>query len=60
MSGLDLSWTGGTDGQPYNFSVIPLDQSFFPYDVPLDNTNSYESNWVVNMTTGTRFTIMMK
>ena len=40
-------------------SVIPLDQAFYPYEVSL-NGEGYDGDWQVNMTAGTRFTIMMK
>ena len=59
-SGFELKWTGLTVDGPYNFTVIPLDQGLFPYDVLLDTELSYESDWTMNMTGGTRFTVMMK
>ena len=62
MAGFDLDWSAGSsqDG-PYNFTVIPLDQSFMPYDVPLSSRGpEEESDWKLNLTAGSRFTVMMK
>ncbi|KAK8861638.1 hypothetical protein IAR55_002461 [Kwoniella newhampshirensis] len=57
--GFEMSWTGGREDGPYNFTVIPLDQSFNPYDVTLENDVPYMSDWKLNMTAGSRFTIVM-
>jgi hypothetical protein len=59
-TGFDVSLVGGGRDPPYNFTVVPLDQSFFPFDVLLNNTSGTESNWVLNLTAGSRFTIMLK
>lgn len=40
-------------------SIIPLDQGFYPYEVELAN-DGWDGDWQVNMTTGTRFTLMLK
>lgn len=58
--GFDLQWTGGTNLEPYNLSVIPLDQGFYPFGVPLEGGDGWDNGWKVNMTAGTRFTVMMK
>jgi len=58
--GFELAWDGEKQYEPYNFTVVPLDQSFQPYDVPLENGRSSMSDWKLNMTSGARFTIMMK
>ena len=55
-----MSWSGGTEDGPYNFTVIPLDQGLFPFDVPLERGVKSMSDWMLNMTAGTRFTITMK
>lgn len=58
--GFELAWDGPRQYEPYNFTVVPLDQSFWPYDVILERGRSSMSDWKLNMTTGARFTIMMK
>lgn len=57
-----ISYQDTLGNGPHNFTVLPLDSSTGPWDQPLLGGQSYTgpSNWVVNMTTGTRFTIMMK
>lgn len=40
-------------------SVIPMDQGFYPYDVELA-AGGWDGDWQVNMTAGTRFTLMLK
>ncbi|WVQ78809.1 hypothetical protein IAT38_000900 [Cryptococcus sp. DSM 104549] len=57
--GFEMSWTGGREYGPYNFTVIPLDQGFIPFDVTLENDVTYQSDWVMNLANGTRFTIVM-
>jgi hypothetical protein len=59
LKGFDITWNGGAQDGPYNMSVVPLDQAFYPYEVGLSN-GGYDANWRVNMTAGTRFTVMMK
>jgi len=59
LKGFDITWNGGQQDAPYNMSVIPLDQAFYPYEVKLDD-GGYDGDWQVNMTAGTRFTVMMK
>jgi hypothetical protein len=57
-----ISWVDNFGLGPYNFTVIPLDTSTNPFDVLLKGgpTTTGEMGWAVNMTAGTRFTIMMK
>lgn len=57
-----ISWLDQIGSGPYNFTVLPLDSSTNPWDQPLTGggTTTGASGWAVNMTTGTRFTIMMK
>lgn len=59
LKGFDVSWGASPQDQPYNMSVIPLDQGFYPYEVDLAN-GGFDGDWQVNMTAGTRFTIMLK
>jgi hypothetical protein len=59
LKGFDLTWNSSPTDQPYNMSIIPLDQAFYPYEVELAN-GGYDADWRVNMTAGTRFTVMMK
>ena len=58
----EISWVDTLGTGPYNFTVLPLDSSTSPWDQPLTGggTTTGASGWNVNMTTGTRFTIMMK
>lgn len=58
--GFELQWDGSPDQSPYNFTVIPLTQSYYPFDVVIDEKSGYSSDWVLNMTSGTRFTVLMK
>jgi hypothetical protein len=57
-----ISWQDNFGLGPYNFTVLPLDTSTNPFDVLLKGggTTTGETGWAVNMTAGTRFTIMMK
>lgn len=57
-----ISWQDTLGNGPHNFTVLPLDSSTGPWDQPLTGggTTTGASGWNVNMTTGTRFTIMMK
>ena len=57
-----VSWLDQVGVGPYNFTVLPLDSSSNPWDQQLTGggTTTGASGWAVNMTTGTRFTIMMK
>lgn len=60
LKGFDVSWNNVNPAdQPYNMSVVPLDQGFYPYEVELAN-GGFDGDWQVNMTTGTRFTLMLK
>jgi hypothetical protein len=60
-SNFRIVWDGPSFQGPYNFSVIPLDAGYTPWEVPLSYTggNSY-MDWKVNMTRGSLFTIMVK
>lgn len=58
--GFETSWSGGKEDGPYNFTIIPLDQGFRPFDVALQQDVPYESDWVLNLTAGSRFTVMYK
>lgn len=60
QAGFETSWTGGQEDGPYNMTVVPLDASFYPFDVPLDETLRHQSSWVVNVTKGSKFTLSMK
>lgn len=54
-----VTWDGGAQQGPYNFSVIPLDRSYQPFIVPVDSSLQYY-DWKVNMSAGTYFTVMFK
>lgn len=41
-------------------TVVPLDTSFYPFDVVFDTNLRYQSSWVVNITQGSKFTVFMK
>lgn len=58
----EVSWLDQVGVGPYNFTVLPLDSSSNPWEESLTGggTTTGASGWAVNMTTGTRFTIMMK
>lgn len=58
----ELSWQDQVGTGPYNFTVLPLDSSTSPWDQVLTGggTTTGAAEWAVNMTTGSRFTIMMK
>jgi hypothetical protein len=58
--GFELAWTGGEERAPYNFTVIPCDQSFRPFDVVLEDGVTSMSDWKMNLTGGSNFTVMMK
>ena len=60
-----IAWTTSPGLAPYTCTIVPLDASYNPWQVLLtDNSDGGSSNasqlWQVNMTSGTRFTIMMK
>ncbi|OCF31633.1 hypothetical protein I317_07867 [Kwoniella heveanensis CBS 569] len=57
--GFETSWTGGLEYGPYNFTVIAMDQSFNAYDVTLEDGVKSQSDWVMDVPAGSRFTIMM-
>jgi hypothetical protein len=61
-SNFQISYVDTLGNGPHNFTVLPLDASTGPWDQPLVGGASYDgpSSWNVNMTTGTRFTIMLK
>lgn len=56
-----LDWDYSEDSEPYNVSIVPLDQSFRTFSVRMnDRTNSGSINWVVNLQAGIKFTVMFK
>ncbi|EIW66510.1 hypothetical protein M231_02312 [Tremella mesenterica] len=59
--GFEVSWDDEMGEGPYNMTILSLDASYPPFDVPLIGGRSTigDDSWNVNMTTGTRFTIMM-
>ncbi|WWC87952.1 uncharacterized protein L201_002852 [Kwoniella dendrophila CBS 6074] len=57
--GFELSWSGGLEYGPYNFTVIAMDQSFNPYDVTLEKGVTSQSDWVLDIPYQSRFLIMM-
>ncbi|ORY20574.1 hypothetical protein BCR39DRAFT_83261 [Naematelia encephala] len=59
--GMRIEWNGAQEDAPYNMTVIPCDQSYVPFEVPLNYTPSglAAADWRVNMTSGSRFTVMM-
>ncbi|WVQ93460.1 hypothetical protein IAU59_000534 [Kwoniella sp. CBS 9459] len=57
--GFETSWSGGLEYGPYNFTVIAMDQSFNAYDVTLEEGVTSQSDWVMDVPAGSRFTIMM-
>ncbi|WVF65835.1 hypothetical protein IAT40_000572 [Kwoniella sp. CBS 6097] len=57
--GFETSWTGGLEYGPYNFTVVPMDQSFNAYDVTLEEGVTSQSDWVMDVPAGSRFSIMM-
>ena len=60
FEGLEVAWTGDSSGAPYNFTIVPLDQSFYAFDVAAEGGRSYINDWQMNLTMGQRFTVMMK
>ena len=59
LKGFDIDWNASPQDTPYNMSIIPLDQGFYPFEVELAN-GGWDGDWQVNMTAGTRFTVMLK
>ncbi|ODO04489.1 hypothetical protein I350_05092 [Cryptococcus amylolentus CBS 6273] len=57
--GLEVQWSGGKEMEPYNITVVPLDQRYLPWDISLATGVSWGNQFVMNMTAGTRFTLMM-
>lgn len=56
-----LDWDYSEDMEPYNVSIVPLDQSFRAFSVRMDDASSLGSiNWVVNLQAGIKFTLMFK
>ncbi|ODN86594.1 hypothetical protein L198_07289 [Cryptococcus wingfieldii CBS 7118] len=58
-TGLEVEWTGGKEMEPYNISVIPMDQGFSPWEIVMEKGTSWANRFLVNMTAGSRFTLMM-
>jgi hypothetical protein len=46
--GLQIAMSGGVSDEPYNFTVVPLDQGFWAYDVAL--TVTVDSDELVSTT----------
>lgn len=59
-TGFELSWDGTGQNAPYNFTVVPLQQGYYPFDVPISESTGWTRDWTVNMTQGMRFTVVMK
>ncbi|WVW80231.1 hypothetical protein I302_102209 [Kwoniella bestiolae CBS 10118] len=57
--GFELSWSGGLEYGPYNFTVIAMDQSFNAYDVTLEKGVTSQSDWVLDIPAKSRFIVMM-
>lgn len=54
-----LDWDYAEDMEPYNVSIVPLDQSFRTFSVRMnDASNQGSINWVVNLQAGIKFTVM--
>ncbi|GFZ49910.1 hypothetical protein JCM24511_07313 [Saitozyma sp. JCM 24511] len=58
-TGFDFIWSATTVDEPYNYTVLPLDRGFYPFDVALPTDHDYEFSSILNLTAGTRFTIVM-
>ncbi|WWC60387.1 uncharacterized protein I303_102959 [Kwoniella dejecticola CBS 10117] len=56
--GFETSWSGGSEYGPYNFTTIAMDQSFIPYDVPMEKGVTSQSDWLLDMPAQSRFIIM--
>ncbi|ODN86601.1 hypothetical protein L198_07296 [Cryptococcus wingfieldii CBS 7118] len=62
--GLEIAWTGGEEMGPYNYTLVPLDRGFMGWTVKVPGSGEgggegWLDDWVVNMTAGTRFTMIM-
>ena len=57
-----ITWTETAGVGPWYFTVVPVDGSYTPWNVLMADAGSTTTNvfWQVNMTTGTRFTLVMK
>jgi hypothetical protein len=57
-----VTWTTTVGKAPYGCTIVPLDSSYNPWKVELAEEGSIDSSavWRVNMTSGTRFTIIME
>lgn len=59
--GFHLDWDYSEDMEPYNVSIVPLDQSFRAFSVSMDDDSRTGSiNWVVTLQAGIKFTLMFK
>ncbi|WWC68537.1 uncharacterized protein I206_102466 [Kwoniella pini CBS 10737] len=56
--GFETSWSGGSEYGPYNFTAIAMDQSFNPYDVPMEVGVTSQSDWILDIPAQSRFIIM--
>jgi hypothetical protein len=57
-----VTWTTTVGTSPYGCTIVPLDTSYNPWDVALTEPGSLDDSaiWRVNMTSGTRFTVIMQ
>ena len=57
-----VTWTTTVGTAPYGCTIVPLDTSYNPWDVLLTEPGSLDDSaiWRVNMTSGTRFTVIMQ
>ncbi|KAJ9097633.1 hypothetical protein QFC21_004669 [Naganishia friedmannii] len=56
----NMSWDATAAAvPPYNMTVISLDQSFNPFDVPFGTGNTSSYDWQVSVAAGKSFTVMM-
>ncbi|ODO04491.1 hypothetical protein I350_05094 [Cryptococcus amylolentus CBS 6273] len=58
-TGLEVEWTGGKEMEPYNISVIPMVQGYLPWEIAVEKGASWANQFLVNMTAGSRFTLIM-
>ena len=60
QDGLGFAWTDIVGIEPYSATFIPLDTNYNPWDVNLSSLIATPQYVQVNMTAGSRFTVMMK
>ena len=55
-----IAWQDQVGRSPYSMTVVPLDTSYNPWDVALTGgVIQPDYAWTVNMTAGTKFTLIM-